>query len=172
MALMLGSPNQTYVTSAGTVYKANVNGVISDVGTAADVASLQSAGCSLLNPSSMDLLAWIKGANMNSVNDQAFNMFVLSSQKYRVRRITATNASVSLTTAQGGIYTGASKSGSAIVAASQTYSSLTTSLLAEDLTAALPNAVQAAGTPLYLSLTTAQGGTATADLYVYGDLYD
>jgi hypothetical protein len=28
-----------------------------------------------------------------------------------------------------------------------------------------------AGTPIYLSLTTAQGAPATADVYVYGDVY-
>jgi membrane-bound inhibitor of C-type lysozyme len=172
MSMMLGTPNHTYVTSAGVVYVADQNGIITNVGTASDVSSLQAAGCSIVNPSSMELLAWLKGANMNSTADQAMVMFVLPAQKYRVRRVTATNASGSLSTAAGGIYTALSKGGTAIVASTQTYSALTSSLLAEDLTVAVPNNVQPAGTPLYLSLTTPQGSTYTADIYVYGDIYN
>lgn len=171
MTMMLGVPNQAYVTSAGSVYKADVNGIIQNVAAATDVANLQQAGCAIVNISSMYLLAALKGANMNVTSDQAFVMYVLSGQKYRVRRITATNPSLSLTTAAGGIYPAPAKGGTALVAAGQTYSALTTGLLAEDLTLAVPNNVQAAGTQLYLSLSTPQGGASTADVYVFGDVY-
>ena len=121
------------------------------------------------------LLGKLVAANMNSTADQQIVMFSNPS-KFILRRIVATNASVSLTTAVGGIYTAVSKGGVAVVAASQAYSSLSASTLFLDLTL---NATGSASTTvkssipnLYLSLTTAQGAAATADFYVYGDILE
>lgn len=121
------------------------------------------------------LLGKLVAANMNSTADQQIVMFSNPS-KFILRRIVATNASVSLTTAVGGIYTAVSKGGVAVVAASQAYSSLSALTLFLDLTL---NATGSASTTvkssipnLYLSLTTAQGGAATADFYVYGDILE
>jgi hypothetical protein len=66
-----------------------------------------------------------------------------------------------------------SKGGTAIVAAAQAYSGLTTSAKFVDLTVA--SAYTTGGDVLtvksiYLSLTTGQGTAATADIYVYGDI--
>ena len=112
-------------------------------------------------------------ADFNSTSDQIITIFSNPS-KYIVRRIVVTNASTSLTTAAGGVYTAASKGGTAIVAASQAYTSLTASTLFLDLTlSATGNAsttVKSSIPNLYLSLTTAQGAAATADVYVYGDI--
>lgn len=112
-------------------------------------------------------------ADFNSTSDQIITIFSNPS-KYIVRRIVVTNASTSLTTAAGGVYTAASKGGTAIVAASQVYTSLTASTLFLDLTlSATGNAsttVKSSIPNLYLSLTTAQGAAATADVYVYGDI--
>lgn len=112
-------------------------------------------------------------ADFNSTSDQIITIFSNPS-KYIVRRIVVTNASTSLTTAAGGIYTAASKGGTAIVAAAQAYTSLTASTLFLDLTlSATGNAsttVKSSIPNLYLSLTTAQGAAATADVYVYGDI--
>ena len=112
------------------------------------------------------------GANMNSTADQAIVMSVPAT-RYVVEAIVVSNASVSLDTAAGGIYSVASKGGVTLVAAAQVYSTLTAA------------AVNAAGsalfltldTPattgmfdlstLYFSLTTAQGAAATADIRVY-----
>lgn len=113
------------------------------------------------------LLASLKGANMNATTDQIIpiNRQELTS-RYVITRIVVTNASVSLTTAAGGIYPAASKAGTAIVAAAQAYSTLTTAnhvlnlTLAVNLSYTLDN--------IYLSLTTAQGAAATADIRVYG----
>jgi hypothetical protein len=110
---------------------------------------------------------------MNSTADQKITIFS-NPAKYIVRRIVVTNASISLSTAAGGIYTAASKGGSAVVAASQAYSTLTSSALFLDLTlntsSSINITVKSSVPNLYLSLTTAQGAAATADVYVYGDI--
>jgi len=113
------------------------------------------------------LLASFIGVNFNSTSDQIIRML---SSNCIIRKIIVQNASVSLTTAVGGIYTAASKGGTAIVAASQTYSALTASTKFLDLTldsSLSTDALQVQA--LYLSLTTAQGATATADVFIYGD---
>ena len=119
------------------------------------------------------LLGSLIAANFNSTADQIITIFD-NPAKYIVRRIIVTNASTSLTTAAGGVYTAASKGGTAIVAAAQAYTSLTASTLFLDLTlSATGNAsttVKSSIPNLYLSLTTAQGAAATADAYVYGDI--
>jgi len=119
------------------------------------------------------LLGTLIGANMNSTADQIITKFSNPS-KYIIRRIVVANASISLTTAAGGVYTAASKGGVAVVAAAQAYSSLTTSALFLDLTLSTSGSasttVKSSIPNLYLSLTTAQGAAATADVYVYGDI--
>lgn len=110
------------------------------------------------------------GANMNTTADQAIPI-VAPTAAYLISDVVATNASVSLTTAAGGVYTAISKGGTAVVAAGQAYSTLTaaaanaagSSLL---LTLNTPTAYYNAST-LYLSLTTGQGAAATADIRVF-----
>jgi hypothetical protein len=51
------------------------------------------------------------------------------------------------------------------------YSALTAAAIALDLTLAAGTVVYAKGGQLYLSLTSPQGAAATADLYVWGDVY-
>lgn len=104
------------------------------------------------------------GANMNVTTDQVL-LADFTSTKYIIDRILVTNASASLTLAAGGIYTAASKGGVAVVAAAQLYSGLTASGLVLPLTIA---STDARTTGLFLSLTTAQGGAATADVHVFG----
>ena len=118
------------------------------------------------------LLGQLIGANMNSTGDQQIVIFSAPA-KYIIRRIVATNASISLSTAVGGIYPAVSKGGTAIVANSQVYSGLTASGKFVDLTVA--SGYTSGGDVLtvksiYLSLTTPQGAAATADIYVYGDI--
>ena len=64
------------------------------------------------------LLGKLIGANMNSTADQQITMFSNPS-KFILRRIVVTNASISLSTAAGGVYTAASKGGTAVVAAAR-----------------------------------------------------
>jgi hypothetical protein len=113
------------------------------------------------------LLGFQRGLNMNITTDQAI---VVSATTYILRRIIATNASLSLTLAVGGVYTAISKGGTVLVAATQIYSALTGVAPALDLTLAAGALGTTLGvTPIYLSLTTAQGAAATADFYLYGE---
>lgn len=113
------------------------------------------------------LLGSLTGANFNSTADQAIAM---AASKYIIRGIVITNASTSLTTAAGGFYSNAGKAGTIIVAAAQVYSALTTSAKFEDATleAVMGTDVLTASS-IFLSLTTPQGGAATADVFVFGD---
>jgi len=121
------------------------------------------------------LLGKLISANMDSTADQRIVMFSNPS-KFILRRIVVTNASISLTTAAGGVYTATSKGGTAVVASSQAYSSLSASTLFLDLTlntsGSASTTVKSSIPNLYLSLTTAQGAAATADVYVYGDILE
>ncbi len=114
------------------------------------------------------ILFKLVGANMNITTDQPFlPVGGAPFADYLITRIRVVNASTSLTTAAGGVYTAASKGGNAIVAAGQAYSGLTGSTLGIDLTVAAVGAGQQSATPI-LSLTTPQGGAATADFYLIG----
>lgn len=115
-------------------------------------------------------LAKLTGANFNTTADQAIT---IPSSKYIIRRININNTSISLTIAAGGFYTAASKSGTAIVSSLQVYSGLTGSTKFADLTLAtiLTTDVRTE-TTLYFALTVAQGATATADIYIFGDKFD
>lgn len=112
------------------------------------------------------LLGKLIGANMNVTTDQAIPITRIGSQKYIITKIVVTNASTSLTNADGGIYTTTSKGGTAIVAAAQVYTALTSATVALDLTLAVNNTYTLDN--LYFSLTGTQGGAATADIYVFG----
>ena len=115
------------------------------------------------------LLGKKTGANMNSTADQAIT---INSANYIIRNIVATNASTSLTLAAGGIYAGASKA-TAVVANTQVYSTLTAASKTVDLTVnALGLSDRRTEGTLYLSLTTGQGGAATADIFIFGDRLD
>lgn len=121
------------------------------------------------NPSPpVRMIGRLIGANMNSTADQAI---ALPAGSWVVTQIYAAKGSISMTTAAGGIYTGAGKTGTAAVAAGQAYTALAGA--ATDVATLTPNAtptvtLAAAGTGLYLSLTTGQGAAATADIFVYG----
>lgn len=112
------------------------------------------------------LLGSLIGADMNVTTDQAIPITRIGSQKYLITKIVVTNASTSLTAADGGIYTATSKGGTAIVAAAQVYTALTAATVALNLTLAVNNTYTLNN--IYLSLTGAQGGAATADIYVFG----
>ena len=152
-------------TPSGTVYVPNGYNTVAAL--LVDVVTLESLGFLPIVVGDQPI-AQIVGANMNVTTDQAFTMLIPGNIPFVPRRIVATNASISLTTAAGGIYDAASKGGNAIVAATQAYSTLTSSTVALYLTMGT-NRREAAGTALYFALTTAQGAAATADIYVYGD---
>lgn len=109
------------------------------------------------------VLGKIIAANMNSVADQAI---AIGASSYVIEKIIVTNGSASLTLAAGGVYTATSKGGTAVVAAGQLYSALTTAVKVLNLT--LANTDLRSEAVLYLALTVAQGTAATADVYIVG----
>jgi len=119
------------------------------------------------------VLARLLGANFNTTGDQQIAL-PGTVTKVNITRIIVTNASVSLTTAAGGFYPQPGKAGSALVASGQAYSALTTAsgLMNPTLTSAANTTLYTASNltafSIYLSLTTAQGAPATADIYVCG----
>lgn len=116
---------------------------------------------------SFGVLGKLLGANMNTTADQAIPM---TATNYLVTAIYVTNASTSMTLAVGGIYPAASKAGTAVVGAGQAYSALTGDAVVLPLTLAVTS-TRLTVTPLYLSLTVAQGSAATADVYVVGVVF-
>lgn len=172
---LVGTPNQLYVTR-NSKYTASAAGVIS-IATpppATDVLDLLNSGCvPIATFGSGIMLGFVKGANMNVTTDQAFDMSPGWSSlfSFRITKITAEGASLSLTTAAGGIYPAASKGGTAIVAAAQAYTALTGPNLALDLTLAAGTTVYAPNTQPILSLTTPQGAASSLNCYIFGDVY-
>jgi hypothetical protein len=128
-------------------------------------------------PAAERVLASLRGANFNTINDQPIAI-PLQFVAFMLTRIVITNASISLTTAAGGFYSQASKGGSAIVGSGQAYSALTTSASLLQATLAsfgantrfsVANLGQIGGLlNIWLSLTTGQGAAATADVYICG----
>jgi hypothetical protein len=131
---------------------------------------VNTAGAAIWKPVSSGIMFSLIGANMNVTTDQQLNAHIPSASRYYITRILITNASISLTTAAGGFYTAAGKGGTTLVASSQVYTQLTGANLA--LAATLASGATNntfTGAP-YVSLSTAQGAAATADIYVTGDL--
>jgi hypothetical protein len=118
-------------------------------------------------------VAKLTGANMNSTADQAFTI-THPYAKFRLHSIWVHSASISLTTAVGGIYTGTGKTG-AVCSTTQVYSSLTTARKTLSISVTdtdLYGSGAGVSLTLYLSLTTAQGAAATADFYIFGANYE
>ena len=155
---MGGNVQQSGNVTPGHLAKWTTSGVIQDAGA-------QIAG--------QRVLAVLQGADFNSVQDQPLNI-PNTITAFQLTGIIITNASISLTTAAGGFYPQFSKAGSAIVAAGQVYSSLTTAnlLLNATLTAFANSARFSTAllptSQIIFSLTTPQGAPATADIYVIG----
>lgn len=114
-----------------------------------------------------DLLFQLLGANMNSTADQIFEK-VGPFTEWFTNNIWATNASLTLSVAVGGIYPAASKAGTAIIAAAQAWSGLAGPNV-NGIQLSLPSTAAAIKTITpYLSLTTPQGAAATCDIYIFG----
>lgn len=128
--------------------------------------------------SPFNVIASLRSANFNITSDQPI-VIPATIVAFRLSNIIITNSAVSLTTAQGGFYPAASKGGTPIVAASQSYSALTSinALMLATL-AAYGSGTRFSGANLgsiagqlaiWLSLTTPQGINALADVYLIGD---
>ncbi len=160
-------------------YTAGGDGVVTGVNPN-DSRAFDLGGCRLLGAggNSYELIGRLIGANMNVTTDQPFVWLAAPGSVWRATKITCTNASTSLTTASGGIYTELSKGGTAL-SVNAAFSGLTAAALAYDLTintvpgttfySSQPATASATGAAV-LALTTAQGAAATADCYLYGQV--
>ena len=123
--------------------------------------------------SSKQVLASLLSADFNSIADQAL-LLPASITAFAITGIVVTNSAVSLSSAVGGFYPQSAKGGTAIVANNQVYSSLNTQAKLLNCTiaaAALATYYTRSNVPdwaIYLSLTTAQGIYAVADVYLIG----
>lgn len=110
----------------------------------------------------------LKGVNLNSANTDNAIAINSPTPNYIVERITVVNASTSLTTATAGLFTSTGGGGVA-VAANQALSAITgaainTAANALNLTV---NTLWLNSATLQFRVGTAQGATATGDVYVY-----
>lgn len=114
-------------------------------------------------------LAVLDGAVMTSTADQPMIMLTTNMPpRYAVTSVYVDNCTSTPAGAVGGIYTAASKGGTAVVAASQTYAVLTTTTALQALTNNVATSSLTAA-QLYFSLTTAaSSGTPVCDIYVDG----
>ena len=109
------------------------------------------------------LLAFYQGVNVNATGDTVLP--IINSSTYSVANVIFTNASTSLTTAAAGLFTAPSAGGTGIVA-NAALSALTGSTVVSQRTVA--STAAQTGQSLYINVGTAQGATATMDVYVYG----
>lgn len=170
MQLFMLSPvaYRSFNVSSGNTYQADQYGIITKVSSTQDILDLQAQGCSVLAPNPTDLLGKLITANFNTTADQAIPLY--NATPLRIRRITVWGTSLAgMSTAVGGFYTGAGKTGTTIVANTQVYTGLTNANTALDLTLSNASLVLNSGSLLYFSLTTPQGALATANIAVYGD---
>ena len=114
------------------------------------------------------VLCSIRAANMNSTADQACTI-PAAITAWAPLSVLATNCTGTLTLAVGGFYPATSKGGTPLIAATQAYSSLTTSalVLMTTLAAGIATNRYAINTT-YFALTTAAGSAATCDIYLTG----
>jgi hypothetical protein len=152
-------------------YTADQDGIIAGV-AGNDVLALEQGGCEKIGVAGLTLLGRIVGANMNSTSDQPFTMFVDTKKYYVPSYLIVKDCSAALTAAQGAVYDQAAKAGNKLFGTTTTpYTACT------GVGTAQPVAATTAGTqvvdgisanPPILSLTTAQGAAATANVYLYG----
>jgi len=109
------------------------------------------------------LLAFYQGVNVNATGDTVLP--IINSNTYSVSNVIFTNASTSLTTAAAGLFTAPSAGGTGIVS-NAALSALTGSTVVSQRTVA--STAAQTGQNLYINVGTAQGATATMDVYVYG----
>ena len=122
------------------------------------------------------VLAQLLGADFNTTNDQQIAL-PSSIPAFQLTRIIVTNASADLSTSTvplGGFYPTVSKGGTPIVAASQSYSTLTAATkilnptIASFGTTTKFSSANLTSFSIYFALSTAHGSAATADIYLVG----
>lgn len=155
---MSGNVQQSGNVTNGHLAKWVTSGVIADAGP-------QVVG--------QRVLAMLQGADFNNTGDQPL-VIPSTIQAFQLTGLLITNASLSITTAVGGFYPAPSKGGTAIVANTQVYSSLTgSSLLLPATLSSYANTTRFSpavltNNSIYFSLSTPQGALCNADIYAIG----
>jgi len=109
------------------------------------------------------LLGVVKGVDLNATGDTVIP--ISNATTYSVSNVILTNASISLTTAQAGLFTAGGAGGTAIVA-NAALSAATGPTIVSQRTVA--STASTTGQNLYWNVAVAQGAAATGDIYVYG----
>ena len=109
------------------------------------------------------LLGVVQGVNLNATGDTVIP--VINATTYSVANVILVNASVSLTSAFGGLFSAAGGGGTAIVA-NAALSGATGPTVVSQRTVA--STATLTGPYMYWNVGTAQGAAATGDVYVYG----
>jgi hypothetical protein len=137
---------------------------VADGGTGASTPAAARANLGVLG--GYGLLASSIGIDVNSAGDTTLT--VSGASRYIIDKMTVDNASLNLTTATAGVFTGAG-GGGVTLAADQVLTALTATTKYEDLTpeAVVGTDVRTEGT-LYFRVGTPQGAAATADFYLFG----
>jgi len=114
------------------------------------------------------LLAVGRAINVNGTGDSAL-MQVINASVWAVTEVILWNASISLTTATYGIWTGAAGTGTSIVAASTALSGLTgPTVVGKPTVFAATLLLTQTAKGMYFNVNTAQGAVATVDCAIYG----
>jgi hypothetical protein len=154
----------------GGGYIANADGLVT-VSNSNDIHPLLNAGCDFVGVQGLTLIGTL-AANMNVTTDQKVTMYIAPGAYYIPSYMIVKDCSVSLTTAQGAVYDAASKGGNTLFGSgtTQAFTACTGAGTAQPISATTGGTkiVDAQTSPPILSLTTAQGATATANVYFYG----
>ena len=109
------------------------------------------------------VLGRLTSANFNITTDQAITL--LAGNK-RITKIVVVNWSGTSALAAGGFYTATSKGGNAIVSAAQVYTAAGVGI---EVLPAIAKSYVSVNT-IYCSLTTAEGGSLSGDIFVIGQI--
>jgi len=159
---------RVFIVSWGFASMANVNpGPATTVNPnsmlgVSPVNTQQYGGLYLLN-NGFRLLGSARGVNANVVGDTPIT--IVNTAVWSPLYIIKTNASISLTTATGGVYTALSAGGTAILTTAALSGNTSSTVVVS--TAPTTTAVQSV-TTVYWHIGTAQGAAATLDVFIYG----
>lgn len=118
------------------------------------------------------LLFILRAADMTSTADQQLTK-VFTGTNYLISNITAVRKTGAYGVAcLGGFYTGATKSGDILVAATQSWLNLTGAAKVSVATLAALVLTNVESAVPYLSLSTGNTGALTADIFIYGYIVD
>lgn len=167
---LIATKGAKIVTSGKTVtindgYKAAFSDLTSIIEGEISTGSTYNQGSVIPRLGQEQVVAYIKNADMTLTTDQAFTK-VGGTFRYSVTRVMAITRSGAFGIAcAGGIYTAATKGGTALVAAGQSWATLTG---ANANAVATINATTTTAATPFLSLTTGNTGALFADIVIWG----